>query len=180
MRNGVSTVMDILDAANLKNGTVKYRRAEFDLARVVRDVYNDLMIVANSKKLELSYNPPNEAILFRGDQEKIGHHVVRNLIDNAIRYTPSGVITVTLETQDDYIRFVVEDTGIGVTKSDMSILFTEGGKGRDSTKVNVESTGYGLFVAKEVVEAHDGKIWVESEGKGKGSRFIVELPVKKA
>jgi signal transduction histidine kinase len=59
----------------------------------------------------------------------------------------------------------------------MKHLFTEGGRGKESTKVNVDSTGYGLFVAKSVVEAHGGKIWAESEGKGKGSRFTVELPI---
>ena len=58
----------------------------------------------------------------------------------------------------------------------MHNLFTEGGHGKDSIKVNVHSTGYGLFIAKEVVEAQGGKIWAESEGQGKGSTFIVEFP----
>ena len=60
----------------------------------------------------------------------------------------------------------------------MQHLFTEGGKRKESTKVNVDSTGYGLFVAKSVVEGHGGTIWAESDGQGKGSRFIVELPIK--
>jgi signal transduction histidine kinase len=58
----------------------------------------------------------------------------------------------------------------------MQKLFTEGGHGTDSRKVNVDSTGYGLFIAKSVVDAHHGRIWAESDGAGKGSRFVVELP----
>ncbi|HEY4498786.1 MAG TPA: ATP-binding protein, partial [Candidatus Paceibacterota bacterium] len=64
-----------------------------------------------------------------------------------------------------------------ITPEDMKLLFTEGGHGKDSIKVNVHSTGYGLFIAKQIVEAHKGKIWAESEGEGRGSRFIVEFPM---
>ncbi len=70
----------------------------------------------------------------------------------------------------------MEDSGIGITPEDMKKLFTEGGHGKDSTKVNVESTGFGLYIVKSIIEAHKGKVWAESEGAGKGSRFIIELP----
>ncbi|MDE1919073.1 MAG: HAMP domain-containing histidine kinase [Patescibacteria group bacterium] len=71
----------------------------------------------------------------------------------------------------------MKDTGIGITEEDKKRLFTEGGHGKDSQKVNVHSTGYGLFIAKNIVEAHGGTIRAESEGAGKGSTFIVELPI---
>ena len=74
------------------------------------------------------------------------------------------------------MRFSVEDSGVGISPEDMQKLFTEGGHGAESRKVNVDSTGYGLYIAKSVVEAHRGRIWAESEGVGKGSRFVVELP----
>ena len=108
----------------------------------------------------------------------ISEHVIRSLIDNSIRDTPHGAITVSLAPRGKMMRFSVKDTGVGITTDDMKRLFTEGGHGKDSIKVNVDSTGYGLFIAKQVVEAHDGKIWAESEGAGKGSEFIVELPVQ--
>jgi signal transduction histidine kinase len=111
-----------------------------------------------------------------GDITKISEHVIRNLIDNSIRYTPKGGIRVTLSHDGNMMRFSVKDTGVGITPEDMRRLFTEGGHGKDSIKVNVDSTGYGLFIAKQVVEAHGGKIWAESEGAGKGSEFVVELP----
>ena len=57
----------------------------------------------------------------------------------------------------------------------MTKLFTEGGHGKDSTKVNTESTGFGLYIVKNIIEAHHGKVWAESEGAGKGTTFTVEL-----
>ncbi|MDE2218039.1 MAG: HAMP domain-containing histidine kinase [Patescibacteria group bacterium] len=71
--------------------------------------------------------------------------------------------------------FSVKDTGVGLSQEDKEKLFTEGGKGKNSQKVNVDSTGFGLFIAKNIVEAHGGKVWAESEGEGKGSEFWVEL-----
>lgn len=65
--------------------------------------------------------------------------------------------------------------GVGISNKDKEKLFTEGGKGQNSQKVNVDSTGFGLFIAKNIVEAHNGKIRAESEGEGKGSEFWVEL-----
>lgn len=62
----------------------------------------------------------------------------------------------------------------------MRNLFTEGGHGKDSIRVNVHSTGYGLFIAKQVVEAQGGKIWAESDGQGKGSKFIAEFPISES
>ncbi len=78
---------------------------------------------------------------------------------------------------DNKILFSVKDTGVGITDEDKKNLFTEGGRGQDSIKVNVDSTGYGLYTVKMVVEAHKGRVWGESEGTGKGSQFYIELPV---
>ena len=70
----------------------------------------------------------------------------------------------------------MKDTGIGINEEDKERLFTEGGHGKDSQKVNAHSTGYGLFIAKSIVLAHGGTIRAESDGEGKGSTFIVEFP----
>jgi signal transduction histidine kinase len=102
--------------------------------------------------------------------------VVNNLIENSIKYTKEGKITVSL-SDGGKILLSVKDTGLGITKEDMQNLFTEGGRGKDSIKTNVDSTGYGLYTVKMVVEAHKGKVWGESEGPGLGSQFYVELPV---
>ncbi len=59
----------------------------------------------------------------------------------------------------------------------MQHLFTEGGHGAESRKVNVDSTGFGLYIVKNIIEAHKGRVWAESEGAGKGAKFTVELPI---
>ncbi|MEN9561326.1 MAG: hypothetical protein RIQ56_599 [Candidatus Parcubacteria bacterium] len=176
MRKGVATVMDILEASNLKKGTVSYSKAVFDFKQTVKSLVDDLRPAAEQKKLELTFEAATgDSYSFLGDEEKIKRHVIRNLIDNSIRYTLSGSVHVSLSGGAN-IRFTVQDTGVGISSEDMQKLFTEGGHGKDSLKVNVDSTGYGLYIAKQIVEAHGGKIWAESEGAGKGSRFIADFP----
>ncbi len=176
VRKGVATVMDILSASNLKKGTVSFKSDVFDFRVAVKAIIAEQTPVAQTKGLKLDVQMSDGKYRMQGDEEKIREHVIRNLIDNAIRYTPAGTIHIELSDGDAKIHFSVKDSGVGITPEDMHNLFTEGGHGKDSIKINVHSTGYGLFIAKEVVEASGGKIWAESEGAGKGSRFIVELP----
>jgi signal transduction histidine kinase len=177
MRKGVSTVMDILDASNLKKGTISFNKKPFDLKPCLLRVSEDTKWMALRKglKIETSFDSDGEYKV-NGDEEKITRHVLRNLIENAVRYTLSGTVIASLSKEGAIIRFTVSDTGVGITPEDMQKLFTEGGHGKESIKVNVDSTGYGLFVAKQVVDAHGGKISAFSDGAGKGSTFIVELP----
>jgi signal transduction histidine kinase len=102
--------------------------------------------------------------------------VVNNLIGNSIIYTEKGKITVGLKGGNGKIEFYVKDTGVGITPEDKKSLFTEGGRGKESVKMNIDSTGYGLYSGKLIIEAHKGRVWAESEGAGKGSIFFVELP----
>jgi signal transduction histidine kinase len=177
VRKGVRTVMDILDASNLKKGTMSYKKNVFDLKDVVVRVVDHLKPAADEKHLAIAMNIAWEVpCKINGDEEKIRDHVIRNLIDNAIKYTPAGTIKVEVSRKDATIRFSVQDSGVGITPDDMALLFTEGGHGKDSIKINVHSTGYGLFIAKTIVDNHGGKIWAESKGAGAGSRFVVELP----
>lgn len=176
-RKGVATVMDILDASNLKKGTVNYRKESFDLRKAIHTVVEEIKPSAGEKNLSIDLNVGEGEYMFTGDADKIQRHVIRNLLDNAIKYSPHGTIHVEL-TDGKILRFSVKDTGIGITPDDMRNLFTEGGHGKDSIKINVHSTGYGLFIAKQVVEAHGGKIWAESGGEGKGAKFIVEFPIR--
>jgi signal transduction histidine kinase len=177
VRKGVRTVMDILDASNMKQGTVAYKNSVFDLKDAVKGVVDHLMPAINEKHLTVNMSFAWEIpCKVNGDEEKIRDHVIRNLVDNAIKYTPAGSITVEVVRVGSVVRFSVQDSGVGITDEDKAHLFTEGGHGKDSVKINVHSTGYGLYIAKQVVEASGGKIWAESDGAGKGSRFIVELP----
>src|SRR3989338_6134854 len=150
VRKGVATVMDILEATNFKKGTVAYAKKKFDLRAAIRDVVSQLEPTASEKGLSIELSIGEGEFLFEGDEDKLKRHVIRNLIDNAIKYTPRGVVKVVL---------------------------TDGGHGKDSIKTNVHSTGYGLYIAKKIVEAHGGKIWAKSDGQDKGARFVVELPL---
>lgn len=176
MRDGMATVIDILDADNLKNGVITYNKKPFDFREALQDTIKQLQFSADKKALALDIVTGAEPFILTGDKEKISQHVIRNIIDNAIQYTPKGAVRIELTHEGNVMRFAVTDSGIGITTEDMARLFTEGGKGTESSKINIHSTGYGLFVAKMVVNAHDGKIWAESEGAGKGARFFVEFP----
>lgn len=177
VRKGVDTVIDILDASNLKRGTVAYKMDPFNISSAVEEIVRDLENSAEERGLQLIYEKPvTGAYTIIGDEDKIRRHVIRNIIDNSIKYTLKGHVRVELSRNENVVRLVVSDTGVGITPEDMKRLFTEGGKGAESIKVNVHSTGYGLFIAKTIVQGHGGTIRAESEGKDKGSRFIVEFP----
>jgi len=177
VRRGVDTVMDILDASNLKKGTVAFAKKSFDLSKLLSELVTELQPTATAKGLVLEFKDSSGGgCVINGDEEKIRRHVFRNVIDNSIKYTPKGKVSVEISKHNSLIRTTIADTGVGITPEDKMNLFTEGGHGKDSLKINVHSTGYGLFIAKQITEAHGGKIWAESDGEGKGSRFIIELP----
>lgn len=177
-RDGALSVENILTASNQKNGKVTYTKAPFDLKETAEATIAKARANAEAKGLALSFSAGFGApFMFTGDRAKIGDNVFKNIIDNSINYTPSGSISVSLRKENGKFIFSVKDTGIGITEEDKKNLFTEGGHGKDSQKVNVHSTGYGLFIAKNIVEAHGGTIRAESEGALKGATFIVEFPV---
>ncbi|HEY4513611.1 MAG TPA: HAMP domain-containing sensor histidine kinase, partial [Candidatus Paceibacterota bacterium] len=172
---GIQTVDLVLNVANLQNGLIKYDMKMIDFKNIVLETVNDKKIGAEAKglKIETEIKPNTYNLL--GDAFWL-KEVVSNLISNSITYTKEGKVIVGLEKQAGKILFYVKDTGMGITEEDKKNLFTEGGRGKESNKVNVDSTGYGLFTVKTVVKEHKGKVWAESDGAGKGSTFFVELP----
>ncbi len=178
-RDGALSVTNILTASNQKKGTIIYTKEPFDLKALVAEAVEKAKSMAEDKGLVLSFSADDsgDPFTFSGDKEKIDNNVFRNIIENAIHYTPSGSITVTLNKEADKFVFTIKDTGMGIDEEDKKHLFTEGGHGRDSQQINIHSTGYGLFIAKQVTEAHGGSIRAVSDGVGKGATFIVEFPV---
>ena len=101
------------------------------------------------------------------------------MIDNGIKYTRKGGVTIRLKIKDLRLKIIVKDTGIGLAKEEIKTLFTEFfERGKEAEKVYTTGRGIGLYIAKNIVEAHQGKIWAESEGKSKGSTFYIELPLE--
>jgi signal transduction histidine kinase len=172
---GVATIQEILNAANIKSGKVAFKMAPFDLRELISDVVKDLRTIAENKGLIFSLDIGEQPLMVTGDRSQLVN-AYKNIIDNSIKYTPTGTVHVGLSKDGALVKFKVEDTGVGITPEDMKNLFTEGGHGKESAKVNVDSTGFGLYIVKNIVDAHKGKVWAESEGTGKGSRFIIELP----
>ncbi|MFA7302216.1 MAG: HAMP domain-containing sensor histidine kinase [Candidatus Paceibacterota bacterium] len=175
-RAGADSVAQILKASNLKKGTVTYAKEPFDLKDLVAKAVEKGKLSAEQKGVTLSFSAAEGSYTMVGDAPQLADHVLRNLIDNAINYTPAGTIAVTLKNESGKLVFAVKDSGIGITEADKKRLFTEGGHGENSQKVNAHSTGYGLYIAKNITEAHGGTIRAESEGEGKGSTFIAEFP----
>lgn len=175
-QKGVETVMNILDNRGTAQGALQYQMHAFNMSVALHLLIQEFRPAAQKKHLTLDVSVAKNCLV-RGDEQKIMRQVVRNLIDNAIRYTTAGSITVTLEPHGALVRLSVSDTGVGISPDDQERLFTQGGNGQHSKEINTESTGYGLFIARQVVEAHGGIIKAESSGRGQGARFTVELPL---
>src|ERR1035437_648054 len=173
---GVSDVETFLKAVHIENGTIEYNMKSFDFKQMVIQLADQEKARAESKKLQYEVHIEDGDYNINGDQTYLGQ-VVSNLIDNAIRYTPAGSVETNLARKDDKIIFSVKDSGVGVNEEDGKKLFTKYGHGKDSRRINTESNGLGLFIVKGIIDGHYGKIWYESTGAGKGTTFVVELPV---
>jgi signal transduction histidine kinase len=176
-QRAVTEIKDFLRIADFKTGRVKYEMKPFDFAKELRATLPTLEEAVKAKGLSLTCTIAPAEYTITGDAEQLLTHVVDNLVRNSINYTPQGGIAVALSRGTGTIKISVTDTGIGLTDDDKKVLFTEGGYGTESRSVNPHSTGYGLFIAKKIVEAHGGTITAESDGRGTGSTFLVELPV---
>jgi signal transduction histidine kinase len=176
-QKGVETVMSVLENSDFQKGTSDIEKKPFDFSQTVKRSMGNFRATAAQRNLEL-YGTIEDFCAMVGDERKLEQHVIRNLLDNALRYTHAGQIAVALKKTGKNALLTVTDTGVGIAPEDMQKLFTEGGHGEHSREINPESTGYGLFIAKQIVQAHGGRIWAESRGAGMGSTFFVELPLK--
>ncbi|MDE2172635.1 MAG: HAMP domain-containing histidine kinase [Patescibacteria group bacterium] len=183
----VNIVNDYLNITRIELGTMKYAFDSVDFRELVSDVVAELGPNIDKAAAKFSFRvevPENSTLDWRitADRDKL-KQVIENLIDNSIKYTPSGTIAARLSydrARHKYI-FAVKDTGVGIAPEVVPRLFQKFSRAENANKVNIRGTGLGLYVAKQMVEAHHGTIRVESPGEGKGSTFIVELdPLAKA
>lgn len=177
--NLITIVGDYLDISRIDLGKMKYDMTEFSLRDLISSSVHDLQPNLLNKPITLTYTPknPDDVCPIRADLGKI-KQMVGNIIDNAIKYTPEGSIVVSLEHKTATRRYVVSivDTGVGIAPETKDKLFERFSRADDAHVVNTQGTGLGLFIVKQFAEAHGGRIWVESEGKGKGSQFYIDLP----
>lgn len=172
----VLVIEDFLNITRIELGKMKYTMVDFDLKEMVETVMREMKPTVESRGLSLALETdiaghyPTHADLGKLSQ------VFGNLLDNAMKYTRQGGIVVRLSRDlAGKNRLTVKDTGVGLDQQTIGNLFQKFARADDAGKINSAGTGLGLFVAKQIMEAHNGKIWAESEGPGKGSSFIVEL-----
>jgi len=139
----------------------------------------ELSIQAEKKRLFLKFEKPEKKLPEVSlDKEKITQ-VILNIIDNAIKYTKKGGVTVKIKKPNHKkVQIIISDTGMGMTEEDIDSLFDIFTRGSVKTSLTTEGIGLGLYIAKRFIEMQKGKIWAESKGKGKGSTFYIELPIR--
>lgn len=170
-------VDDFLNVTRIEQGRMKYNFQTFDLTPFVVTMIEDMKLAAQEKHLDLQCKVEQKSLIVNADQGKL-KQVLTNLIDNAIKYTQKGMITVTLRKEDDKAIVSVADSGIGIPESDLADLFTKFSRASNANSANVQGTGLGLYIAMQLISAHKGRIWVDTK-EGKGSTFSFELPLAK-
>ena len=135
-------------------------------------------VAVKEKGLDLFLDIPDNLIIY-SDKQRI-NQILINVIGNAIKYTPpNGRIIIKTEIKNNSIILSVRDNGIGFTADEKKIIFKQFGKIErygQGWDVGIEGTGLGLYISKELIALHEGRIWVESEGRDKGSTFFFSIP----
>ncbi|MBL8038850.1 MAG: HAMP domain-containing histidine kinase [Nitrospira sp.] len=170
-------IATILDLSKMEAGMMEYRFVPVDLHRIVDISINKIRLLADSKHVQLVLEPVGQRVWIKADASRL-EQVLDNLLSNALKFSPEGgVVKVHMkpEVQAGVLEVSVSDTGPGIAPEDLPHIFERFYQGR--TKVRqAAGSGLGLALVKKVVEAHGGRIWIESEkGKGATVRFILRL-----
>lgn len=174
----------LFDYTRIEFGKIKVNAERFSIRSQINKILEMIKPQADAKKIELDVNLPHEDIRVNGDKRMIAR-VISNLLGNAIKYTPEGGrVAVFLDEnavpagrQENDARVSVMDNGKGVSKEHLPRIFEKFYMVESIQAREKRSLGLGLHIAKEFVVANGGKIWAESEGVGKGSKFIFTLPL---
>ena len=169
----LNLITDFLDVSKLETFTPQFAGELVQMNSVVQDVVLQQMVLAREKNISLALDVDPNLNTVVGDDNQL-QRAVWNLVANAIKFTPSGgTVTVITSMRRRQVVIQVKDTGIGIPKEDLPKLFSE--FQRLQTAAQIEGSGLGLFIVKSIVEAHHGKVTVESEAKV-GSMFTISLP----
>ncbi|QWB29866.1 HAMP domain-containing sensor histidine kinase [Exiguobacterium acetylicum] len=167
-------INDFLDLQRMEANRQEYEMAPFDIVAMIRDLKQLHSLSSSSHAIQISRNV--EPLIVEGDAKKI-RQLFSNLINNAIKYSPAGgTIQIQLTRQETRVTVAIQDNGIGIPASAMSILFQKFYRVDNSDTRQIGGTGLGLSICREIARGHDGEIHVESI-EGQGSTFTVELPL---
>ena len=173
-------VDNLIDITRIDYEKFKIVKKPNDLSAIIREISKELNYSIKDRKINLMLLLP-ESFQINLDIIRI-EQVIMNLLSNAIKNTPpNGEIVIKLIKKENFAEFSIHDTGIGISPEEMEMLFTKFGKleryGEGYEYIDIQGTGLGLYISKEIVDSHEGEIRAESEGRYKGSTFIVRLPI---
>jgi len=168
-------INDLLDFQKMESGRQTFNFEENDINSIIRDTVKEMAPLAANKDLTFSLELADRLPKTKIDKDKIAQ-VLINLIGNAVKYTDAGSVTVSTSHTADSVVISVKDTGIGIKKEDLHKLFEQFSQIESISDRRVGGTGLGLAISKKIVDAHSGRIWVDSV-PGKGSTFSFSLPL---
>lgn len=172
----LNIINDIISIAKIESGIMDIHLSETNINNQLQFVYDSLKLDADHKKLKLSFThslPDDEAVITT-DSEKF-YGILSNLVKNAIKYTDKGTIEFGYAVKEENVEFYVKDTGIGIPKEKVEVIFERFIQADISDKMARQGAGLGLSISKAYAEMLGGKIWVDSE-ESKGSTFFFTLP----
>ena len=171
-------INNLLKTSKLESTDLKPKVQKEDLSFLIKFCVHELESLAERRKQSIKLDIHNEIYTYF-EKEEI-HDALSNLITNAIKYTPPmGNIEIKTELTKESVLISIKDNGIGFTEEQKSKIFQQFGKIErygQGLDLGIDGTGLGLYISKKIVESHGGKIWMESEGKDKGSTFYFSLP----
>lgn len=167
-------VNELLSATELEDPQVRVNIEEVDIVEMVRGIVSHLEPLARQRNDVLSFHTTHEKMLLRTDKYKLSE-ALANLVDNALRYTKDGAVTVSVSQVNEQVAIAIKDTGLGITSEEKEIIFDKFRRGAESIDMDPNGTGLGLYIVKRTLDVLRGSIAIESEGRGKGSVFSVFL-----
>ncbi|MDI6602514.1 MAG: ATP-binding protein [Patescibacteria group bacterium] len=175
----IALINDLLDVTRIEEGRYLYKPTLADFEPICQFVINSFKEEIEKRKIKFEFKKPEKKLpQVKVDVEKI-RLAIQNLLDNAIKYTqPEGKVTITLKSGKKEVEFSIRDSGVGIPSDQQERVFSKFFRGANVLRMETEGSGLGLFIAKNIIEAHNGKIWFESE-EGKGTIFYFTLPVEK-
>jgi two-component system, OmpR family, phosphate regulon sensor histidine kinase PhoR len=169
-------VQDLLEAMRSETGKINIRVQPISIVEPIREVIDEVKSLAAEKSIVVTYEPPADTPQIQADTKRVKEIMV-NLLSNAIKYTPQGgVIHIAHEVKKGMLATHVQDNGFGISRGAQKNLFKKFYRVQTDKTRDIQGTGLGLFIVKEIVERMDGKIWFTSE-EGRGSTFSFSLPL---
>ena len=174
-RDLVGLIENLLDYRRIEEGRIEYAFERVDARGILSGIFKEFEETAKKKKIRLIPELPERPLYISADKQKLSH-AVRNIVDNALKYTPKGFVRGGLHAEGRRAVFTIEDSGAGISATLLPRLFDEFVRG-DHTKDRIQGSGFGLYIAKKIIEAHGGSVSVASPGEGKGSSFSIYIPL---